>query len=416
MDTLLKPYNPDGQAQVDIRDRIAEEHLSGAVSLGWLVVADVIGDAGDAIENVRVKAAIMPSANLEKARVMIEDLPDSDKKVANKLFADNSISPWLNQRLGIDDKADVVQTLRQKNVEGGYVVGDELLTNFLEWHNNASVKREREFAKEVPAEKTKFAVRMKQAVEDGWVPASALQNMTRLEQTQVYADDGWCTSFRNDYGTAVSSIENPSSEVTISPSALNNPEDILTHEFIHVICGHDYISDAMDAKYFRPRKSLGMGRLFNSDYGEDIGATAIDEAVVEHLADSLLHGKVDSVGPTSKARRKTSNAYVMERNLLDTLCTKGVKPVDIRLFIATLFENQEDRERLGEQSSSSKLQDALNQAFPFADVIDEIKLLRSDSEKQDEDMAVFEYSKKLVQRATKEKSFAKRIVRRIKGA
>jgi len=89
-------------------------------------------------------------------------------------------------------------------------------------------------------------------------------------------------------------------------------------------------------------------------------------------------------------------AYKKERQLLYILATQGVEKVDIRHFIAAYFEDSPDDASAEHPSAMTDLARQLQRAFPFADVINEIKGF---SEAQD----IEAYAKSLKQRVNKYK-------------
>jgi hypothetical protein len=102
----------------------------------------------------------------------------------------------------------------------------------------------------------------------------------------------------------------------------------------------------------------------------------LNEAIVEHIAQSLISGNVDVVDPSDE-RRDHSSTYLEERFILYALCSFGVKPVDIRVFIDAYFEDGAERERLGKDSAHYRLSVVLQQAFPQSNIMSRLSMLES---------------------------------------
>lgn len=139
-------------------------------------------------------------------------------------------------------------------------------------------------------------------------------------------------------------------------------------------------------------KERGLRRVFGSGIGGDL----LNEAFVEHFTDSLLNGHFDQTSSTSQ-ERVNSDAYQPARDLQHVLTHEGLKPVDIRLFSAACFEDPADD---GSDSfiAGEQLVTALQEAFPFTDVVEEIKALEISSN-EDPDRVLNKYGLGLVMRS-----------------
>lgn len=70
----------------------------------------------------------------------------------------------------------------------------------------------------------------------------------------------------------------------------------------------------------------------------------------------------------------------MERKLLEALCEKGVQKVDIRLFISALMEDAGTIFERGTDSANAQLANALKEAFPGRNVLDDVAQLEDDKD------------------------------------
>jgi hypothetical protein len=113
----------------------------------------------------------------------------------------------------------------------------ETIMTLADRYTNLLEDEERRFAETVRIVKEDFLIRVKKAVEDGWLPSSVLPKLDRLNFTKVVLEEpstashrGWDGSSEN-FGLIAISAEylQPGNEPTL--------ESILSHEFIHEISG-----------------------------------------------------------------------------------------------------------------------------------------------------------------------------------
>lgn len=358
---------------------IRNEHLSPRVSIG--LGARAVGAAMDKTywqlrdKNTEREEQIQ-AKEVGNFREWLTELTPKRAKKLNSMFVGNP-PQWLRERLGLGDGNKGVVSILARNIQK-YDISDETIINFLEWHNSKLAEKQAELDAQIAQYKQGFSDDMQAAMEAGWieeVPA----NLKRVDKTTVVADDGLKTSLREGQPWNGGTHQH-SNMVMISPQAQEEPfqlKRLLRHEFTHVVQGVDRAPDGSVS---------GKGGLYRL-FGKGRGGSVVNEAAVEHFANSLLVGDLDTMDP--EVRRAAS--YPENRGLLYGLSSFGVHPIDMRYFTKALFENrnapqQEDRD------GQSMLQEQLRRAFPFTDVVKEISQF-------DDETDVAEYTEKLRRRA-----------------
>lgn len=305
------------------------------------------------------------------ARMKLETLSSDDKDSANLFLRyfgiDDGLKSILKEENLHKPGFDIVGLLTAKKEDGSYKIGARSFANFLEGHNYILNKEQLELNERLVELKSGYAADVCEAVAEGWIPQTAVGNLTHLDDALVVLDDGFDTSMRGASGYLTKGYKDRD-VIVMSPLYRHNSRQLLAHEFTHAINGRD--DQALGTSNTEGLKtSRGMYRIF----GEE-GGYVIDEAVVEHIASSLVHGEVDETDPSADVRR--NDVYVQNRELLHTLVAGGIKPVDIRLFIAAHFENQTQREfaeAQGLESAQAQLVRKLREAFPTIDVVQAIR-------------------------------------------
>jgi len=336
--------------------------------------------------------------SLQAARLNLESLSDQEsskpqerirhwnnRRTFNRFVASHESSRAINQLLGfaVDAKRpNYLRRLTQKDSEGEYVVDNQVLLNFLEWHNHALAGAQEKYDEQHKTQKKLFHDKFTKAIKDGWIPDWVSDRLDdRLQKTVVSVDDGFATNL-NSKGVVANASHKVAGghEVLLAPHYANKSKRLLTHtmthEFVHVMDGYPGL-----ATYKR-----GLYKLFKP--GATAAAMALNEAVVEHLADSLMTGKaVDVTDPASFKRLGSTFFYYKERALLNTLATMGKRKVDVRLFIAAHFD---DGQRFDEDGASptDRLREAIEEAFPGQDVLNRLSNCQSDA-------GVYQFTKKL---------------------
>lgn len=388
------PFEDDGEIE-DHFERyyhLYGEHVSPDWDTGFGRVAVVLG-IRRAIDNTRgreAKAAErkQPHAEiLQDARNQLEDLTRKQRRQINGLMSQQDASPWLDQALGLKTRRkrkNYVERLTARNKAGKYKVNDELLQNFLEWHNYVLHEEQEKLDKQRPQYDEEFKQHFTEAIEKGWIPESARSNLDRLEDTELVLDDGLRSTRENFAGQAGNYWYGSSHNVYISPDTFKAKKGhVVLHEYLHVTDGMN------EDSYFGPMRVRGMHRLF----GMGEGGRAMREASTEHLAVSMAHGNIDKINPERRVGEKST--YFKERKLLDVLANKGSRKIDVREFIAANFENNNEPNSEGEQTKGEQLTSQLREAFEFTDVVQEISQLQPGE--------LREYTKKLEKRARRHK-------------
>lgn len=229
-----------------------------------------------------------------------------------------------------------------------------------------------------PAIKEAFTQRFDKAIAEGWIPEAARANLARMVDIRFMVDDGLNTIMQG-LDAATSNHEGHDRTVIHFQPNLADDAHVQTHELLHAVSGASAAKGAFD--------HFGLVRLF----GQGHGGQQMDEAIVEHLAGSMINGNVNTVDPAHRERAPYENA----RGLLSELVEGGVKPVDIRLFSNAYFENDSNE-------AQSRLWVALRRAFPFTNVLEEIEAIEASDESTDKG-SVYAYEHELRERTAKYK-------------
>jgi hypothetical protein len=335
---------------------------------------------------------------LRMTRKRLDEMTKEERLAASQLL--DTPPRWLEDAVHFKQNkhvADVsfLDKLVAKTTDGEPAVGDDTLQSFLDWHNHSLVKKQEIIDDREEELKALYIAKFHQAQKAGWILPETLHHLDRLKFTRVVVDDGFDTALEGAYAHAQSTRKDRWHAATISPLRINYLEEDLMHEFTHILDGRDPGTSEV-----RDLLSHGMSRIF----GEGIGGVALNEALTEQFSDGLLTGNIDQTDPDSEVRRGNSHVYYHERQLLHALCAQGVEKVDIRTFLDAFFEDTVTTERLGVNSSAQQLTEALMTAFPFTDVIAEIRELSKDD-------SLEEYTESLARRS---KEYIARHPRRLK--
>lgn len=333
-----------------------------------------LGSAAVNNEEQRVAVLINPDdgpvtdpyrTQLYLARHMVKAaLKSGEASYVNGLLVPTGMPEWLRRATGTEDDPSVLAA----NLARDKTMSEETALNVLQLHNWQHAKRQQSYEREeLPKIKDRYKTAVIQAVEDGWMPTSVLTRLDRLDETPVFLDDGFKLE---TMGAAASTLNG--TEVTMGPF-VDEHDQHYPHEANHVLAGVDVLPEKTKDNW---RNSSGLSRifrlrpLFRSTTIKDTGGSALDEALTERIATALLSGDIDT-----PPKVDDMDSYIRQQVLLNTLCNKGVQPVDIRLFIAAYFEDGVERDKLGADSAAAHLVSALEEAFPRIDVMSKLSSL-----------------------------------------
>ncbi len=264
-------------------------------------------------------------------------------------------------RHGSAESSYIVDSLLKKKMFGGYKVSDETFLNFLEWYNHAHVQTQNESKEKVDSNKLNFITLVDKSVQDGWMPKSVVNSrLPKLDQVHVAMDDGY--GFNDESRYSAYANFNYRNRIFFNPLSYKRSQiksNIISDTYIHEAC--HAIADEMNNNM--DRFDDIFSDIFKAVFYRDIFGKIINEAITEHIAQSLKFGSVDIIDPINRSQDNTK-CYFSERNLLNTLCNKGYKKIDIRNFINTYFEDDNTAVKLGSKSAREVLISNLVMAFP----------------------------------------------------
>jgi hypothetical protein len=272
------------------------------------------------------------------------------------------------QYLPADKNVDWVSTLTRKDAQDNFLVDDRTFLNFLEWHNYELAEGQKELDALAEVLKQQFADKVGQAVKDNHLPEAALHNLVKLNEIKLILDDGTELKTFQDHqqgGKVHTASYKDAREAVIMTMPLGFKPDnrTVSHEFAHVIDGENRW------KKFYPNLSIMLGEPIN-------------EAVTEHIAQSLDNGKFDIISPAQRGDTEHTSAYLAYRELLSTLINDGAEPVDINDFYNVYFANDHGQNGQPDPAAEdqfnrywNKLVNSLERAWPEMDVVDRIRAL-----------------------------------------
>lgn len=363
-------------------EAVASEHMSPDRSIGL----------GRSAVNLRLKEDTEPERitnAIQDVRYQLrEALFDEEKHEKMNTIINTPLPEGLKRILGAEDAGepgfDMVGLLIAKK-DRKFVVSDDALANFVDWHNHKLAEKQAELDQYSERYKEEFKQAFQEAAEKGWVPASALQQLSKLDKTRLVVDDGFTTTLKGTLGYAKTD-EYGDKTVVMDPDELqhDNPKELTFHEFIHVLAGSDSEVDTRSAE------NRALFRLFGK-----YGGRVVNEAYDEDLTLALLYGDIDMTDPDAP-ERQDKKIYQDYRHVLHVLCSAGTEQIDFRLFGAEHFRQPDlsiDIERaktmhqlfgdpmpdVSDREPNPELVAALHRSFPFTDVIAEISAFESDN-------------------------------------
>jgi hypothetical protein len=376
---------------------ILDEHVSPAehVGLGKNIARAALQHAYRVVESNtnQPRNEELQAQRLERMRSYLENITISQGRILQEQLLSEPHSEWLMDRLGLDmendpdpDIALIKRLIMRQGKEP--LVSDELFVNFLEWHNHALAQMQHELDAREGQLKSEFAHDIRRMVSTGELDHSLLSKLDRLDSVKLVVDDGLQTDMMGLRGVAESAKDGSAHIIVIAPSQLGDVHSVLWHELLHILDGHsERMGEEGDESAFSSLRSHGLNRLFGAEKGGEV----MNEVIVEHLSVALLEDKDPYEGgellsgiSSGRSTEGHSHIYRKEGNeLFGVLLNSGVRKVGLRGFVSTHFEDGADARRKGEGSFESMLVNDLRRAFPFTDVIDEIKKLRTKDEVSD---------------------------------
>lgn len=356
--------------------QVVDKHTARVSGLGRIAVNTNIAKSGYLARGEKLPTIddLVAKYQIKEARKTL----GSEPSLAIKFCENNhdNISPWLKTVTG-NTPAEMVNNLLAKDEAGDYKIDDQTFLNFLDWYNHTNSQRQNESTDLINELKLLFKSQIEKAVGDGWMPASVLDlGPQRLSAVAVEVDDGYELLKCQDKQAAqegrflkgIFNDNNPDNPLILLRTIVANSSTFI-HEAVHAVTGYgnyyDYCDDTNGINGYVV--SVGsMSKIFSGD-----GKTVIDEAVTEHITQSLLYGSVDIIKPVKK-----TGSYYEFRNFLDALCNQGAEKIDIREFIAAYFEDDKTARQLNVKSARNILIAHLRKAFPTGDIITEINKLK----------------------------------------
>lgn len=377
---IMKIDEPVVNFNDHMNDRIENNRVGLGARAVWAGIKNAEIATGEFPEVLEERHIDDHESEIIAARHRLAELPDEQRREFNSFLNENE-KGWIALRLSPqykDNKLkkawitktqedvtsdeytnDYVGSLLEVDEQGRYVIDDSTFGNFLEWHNYELMKRQKELDKESGQLKWSFKKKITKAIKDGWVPNWVRGRIDeRLDKSVLAIDDGFETTLVDFAGNQLHALSGQEEVVIGSELDDDQREKILDHEFVHSLDG----------------QIEGQRALYSLFKNEEPGR-ALNEAVVEHLADALNKGNsIDVIWPESEEREGA--IYEQERTLLYALTRCGKRPIDIRDFIAAHFDDGTYRDEEG-RTPLEKLRFKIKEAFPDRDVLAELDEMKT---------------------------------------
>jgi len=190
------------------------------------------------------------------------------------------------------------------------------LLNFSQWntHNITRLQNDPEVMSAIEGGKTQYKENLSAAVVNGWLHPEALKSARGVDGTKVYIGDLFDTYCKDRAGYHVPGsswvmIAGERTNGNYNQGTIRNIRGLLGHELNHAVLGQ-----------FAHRW--------------------LNEAVTEHVAESLKYGQENILSPDR--RRKPSGVYDHERELLDTVLSRGKYKIPITEVTRVYSEQSRD--------------------------------------------------------------------------
>lgn len=195
----------------------------------------------------------------------------------------------------------------------GVEASDKQLINFLQWHIDtlAAQQHSPEVQRNIDKNREIYKLKVFDAIREGWLDEYAFEAVRKVDDVRVYIGDVFDTLMEerggyHTYGTK---------EIVIAGSKIPNVSRIVNWadvaEALKIIQTHEY-------------NHAVLGRL---------GGTWMNEALTEHIAQSLHFGHPEVIKPVERLRKTgIYGSYVSRRDLLSTILERGNEVIPIELL------------------------------------------------------------------------------------
>lgn len=333
------------------------------VGLGRGVVGLRLRASEDEADQHHVEAAI------QRTRNQLESFSAEQQEIADTLMSHSS-SPFFDKIMGIEfdeeGRGNYIERLTATDkTTGEYKVSSRVAANMFEKHNASLAEGQRELNERREEIIADFRHNFEEAVEDGWIPESALGSLDeRLAKVEFILDDGLLTSLDGDEAFMLekNGAGESTFEIFIPPEHAAKAGTVVTHELMHVMEGRGEPSPGeFETGAYQPRHNIGLKRVFGTEAG-----TLINEAVTEVLARIVAIGREGRKGKDvseiilDSVDRSEGGIRALERSALQFLATNGDPPPGLRLFIDAYLENEDNA---GEKPAGERLIKAIDEGF-----------------------------------------------------
>jgi len=256
---------------------------------------------------------------------------------------------WLRE--ATDSQEDPKQLAA--NLANKRKMDEATAVNVLQWRAHRLSETQKTYEREtLPMLRGEFSRLTHNAIAAGWMPAKVADRLALLDKTPVYHDDG--------FGTGIDDANANDKRILMGLQRKANVGAFL-HEGTHVLAGRGYPDMRLEGL-----RGDALTEIFRTRFGTR--SIWIREAVTERIARGLLSGDINN--PAERG------IHPEVQEVLDTVCTAGVKPVDIQLFVNAYYEDKSERDALGKESAAAKLIAAIEAAYPRMNIMHELTLAK----------------------------------------
>jgi hypothetical protein len=359
---------------------ITPEEVDSTLQLGAIIVEAVQAQAGVLVGKGDELFADFSGEDIERHgegdikdkvttnQVVLSNMADDQGRIDFLKVLDTLEPPAaLRTSLGARDNGDMIERILTAKDR------PRTVANFFEWYQHTLGEHRARFDEhEKPQLLADFDANLAAAAKAGIVPDFLPERLRLLQSNgklHVKLVDHSLLKGGGKTGGALH-FDNGEELVFLQLGYEGHRERTFTHESLHTLEGAaGQADDKPDDDTGITAGGRGLYRLF----GFTEGGRAINEAVIEHVTDSILHGNVGVVLPTSNERENNIDDYPVNRFLLYVLCERGAQSIDPRVFINAAFEDGS-----AEDSPANKLlEEELNKAFPGFGVVDRLSNIKA---------------------------------------
>lgn len=225
----------------------------------------------------------------------------------------------------------------------------------------------REQLAEIDELKREYKDKIQQAVSEGWPIPDPDFRIYRLDTVNVQYGDVTASGVADAGRSAVYWYTGEPHIIVSEDRSSYDLRETLSHEWTHVL-SNDH------------KAAHNRFELFEELLGPN-GGTVVNEALTEHLTQSLLYGEFDTLHPDKRGHHEDDPMYARERVFMDMLLAGGDRQTSLKLVYEKLYFSQQDS--VVDFTHDNQVQQLLlkiDSAFPGVNVMTRLRKFETDEE------------------------------------